>query len=518
MSYSKDLGSALTNTKLRTPKDVSTFSGMCSVCTATCAGSCEIGLSAIRGSEAIFPTSTNKNQIASEKNYPLDFSHFNINGRVFGTQGCNENVKEASYPNVNIETGLGKSNEIRLKAPIILPAISKLNWKDYYAGAALAGVVAVIGEDVVAKDSELILEGGKVKSSPLLKEMVSAYRIYQQQDFGDIVLQANIDDDYLGVLEYAIKELDIKSVEIKLGQAAKGIQGLRRIEDINEALKFQQMGYIIYPDPSDIKIAENYRKGNGPVFEKIGKLPLWNEDTLRDRIEDLRKCGAERICLKAGPYDPKDLIKIIKIASLAKVDLITFDGSGGGSGNSPVKMMNEWGIPTVYLEKIVYDIMSKLDEKGYDLPHVAIAGGFAMEDQVFKGLSLGAPYINLVGIGRAAMAAAMVGKHMGDLIRQKKVPKEFKQFGSSLEEIFEDAKIIKEIYGQKISNIPPGAIGLYSYIQRISVGLQQLMALNRKFSLKYIDREDIIPLTDLASQITGLETATARLQKELRNI
>jgi hypothetical protein len=32
------------------------------------------------------------------------------------------------------------------------------------------------------------------------------------------------------------------------------------------------------------------------------------------------------------------------------------------------------------------------------------------------------------------------------------------------------------------------------------------MALNRKFALHYIDREDIVPLTDIAAEETGLAT------------
>ena len=52
MSYSPALGSTLTHTRVRTPENVSKFSGMCSVCTANCIGTCEIGLSAVRGSEA----------------------------------------------------------------------------------------------------------------------------------------------------------------------------------------------------------------------------------------------------------------------------------------------------------------------------------------------------------------------------------------------------------------------------------------------------------------------------------
>ncbi len=517
MSYSPPLGSSITNTKMRTPEHVSEFSGMCAVCTANCIGTCEIGLSSIRGSEAIYPYETDINQFASEKDYPLDFSHFNINGRVFGAVGCPEDSNKATFPKVNISTAFGVKNKIHLKAPIILPAMAKLNWKDYYAGAALAGVLAVIGEDVVAKDKNLVLENGKVVSSPLIAEMISSFReVYR--GYGDIILQANYDDESLGVLEYAITKLGVKSVELKFGQAAKGIQGMGRVKNIEDALRFQKMGYLIYPDPSDSVIAENYKKGIGQIFEKIGKLPMWNEEMLIKRVAELRKLGAEHICFKTGPFAPEDLVKILKIASKAGVDLVTFDGAGGGSGNSPVKMMNEWGIPTVYLESILYDILKKFKEKNYIMPQIAIAGGFATEDQVFKGLALGAPYIGLVAIGRAAMAAANIGKQVGDLIKKGTVPKEYQRYGNTIEEIFGDIRELKVVYGDETANISPGAIGVYSLINRISAGLKQLMALNRKFSLEYIDRSDIVPLTDLASRVTGLCTYEALVKKELDSI
>ncbi len=505
MSFSPSLGSSITNTKMRDSEHLSKFSGMCTVCTANCIGTCEIGLSAVRGSEAIYPYKTDINQFASEKNYPLDFSHFNINGRVFSALGCAEDAVSATFPKASVNTSFGINNKVELKAPIILPAIAKLNWRDYYAGAALAGVLAVIGEDVVAKDKDLVLENGKVVSSPLIEDMVSSFKKYHS-GYGDIILQGNYDDENLGVLDYAITKLGVKSVELKFGQGAKGIQGMGIVEKIEDALKFQEIGYLIYPDPSDPIVAENYKKGIGPRFEKIGKLPMWNEKILTERVSELRKLGAQRVCFKTGPFDPHDLVEILKIASKAGVDLVTFDGAGGGSGNSPSKMMNEWGIPTVYMESILYDILKKMEEKNYPLPQVAIAGGISMEDQVFKGLSLGAPYIGLVGIGRAAMAAAMAGKQVGELINEGIVPKDYQRFGSNIEEIFSGYRELREYYGDDALNISPGAIGVYSYIDRIVVGLKQLMALNRKFSLKYIDRSDIIPLTELANKVTGLET------------
>lgn len=41
------------------------------------------------------------------------------------------------------------------------------------------------------------------------------------------------------------------------------------------------------------------------------------------------------------------------------------------------------------------------------------------------------------------------------------------------------------------------------------------MALNRKFKLKFISRDDIVPLTEIASQVTGLNTYDDIMVKEL---
>jgi len=231
VTYSPPAGSSMTNTRMRTPDNVSPFSGMCTVCAADCIGPCEIGLSAVRGTEAIYPYKTNINQFASEKNYPLDFSHFNINGRVFGAFGTDENADSAAWAKVNLDAAFGLKNTVKLTAPIVFPAMAKLNWQDYYAGAALAGVAVVIGEDVIAKDDDLVLENGLVQSSPLMEAMLSAFRTFHR-GYGDIILQANYDDERHKSLDYGITRLGVKSVELKFGQGSKGIQGMNRITDI----------------------------------------------------------------------------------------------------------------------------------------------------------------------------------------------------------------------------------------------------------------------------------------------
>jgi hypothetical protein len=505
------LGTHLTNTYMRTPTDLSSSSGMCSVCTLNCTGPCEIGLSATRGSEAIYPYKTDLNQFGSQKRYALDYSDYNINGRVFGAFGYDEDSFNANYTTVNFESHFGKVHKVNLKAPIILPAIAKLNWEDYFSGAAIAGVLVVIGEDVISKDKDLVLVDGKVMDSPFLKKMVESFKKYYR-GYGDIILQANVDDDLFGVLDYAIKELGVESVEFKFGQAAKGIQGTSRIRDIEQARNFKKMGYYVYPDPFDNEIIDRYERGNGPVFEKIGRLPMWSEEYLEERIKSLRNLGVKRICFKTGPYDVMDLVKIIKIGIHEKIDLITFDGAGGGTGNSPIKMMNEWGIPTAQLENILFKILKSFDEKGFDLPQVAITGGIAMEDQVFKALALGSPYISLVGIGRAAMAAAMSGKEIGDRINSGKTPKEYERFGNTIESVFDELKSVRHIYKDSTLEFSTGSIGLYSYLQRITTGTSQLMALNRRFSLSSIRRDDVVPMTELAKCSSDLLTYDERIK------
>ena len=94
------------------------YSGMCAVCTANCTGPCEIGLSALRGAEAINPYQSDINQFASEKEYPLDFSHFNINGRVFGAAGCPEDADLATFPRADIGASFGLNDPIELDAPL----------------------------------------------------------------------------------------------------------------------------------------------------------------------------------------------------------------------------------------------------------------------------------------------------------------------------------------------------------------------------------------------------------------
>jgi hypothetical protein len=53
--------------------------------------------------------------------------------------------------------------------------------------------------------------------------------------------------------------------------------------------------------------------------------------------------------------------------------------------------------------------------------------------------------------------------------------------------------------------LPAGALGLYTYYERLAQGPRQLMAGSRKFSMEYIDRNDIAALTRDAAGISGIQ-------------
>lgn len=164
-------------------------------------------------------------------------------------------------------------------------------------------------------------------------------------------------------------------------------------------------------------------------------------------------------------------------------------------------MMNEWGIPTIYIESLLYKFLKRLDEKGQFIPSCAIAGGIALEDHIFKAIALGAPYIQAVCMGRATLTAAMVGKTHGQLMQEHYGSKEYQDM---LLRTFVVAEQLKDKYGDDFHKIPPAAIGIYSYYDRLATGVQQLMAGERKFALKYLDRSDLMALTREAAEVSGI--------------
>ncbi len=510
MSFSKVNRSAATLSKNRTEDSIHPGSGMCTTCVDGCIGMCEIGKSAYRGHEVIYPQPFGVITTASEKDYPVDYSHLNIIGGVVGAQGIEADSDKAVFPAVDLEVRFGHDDGLKFRLPIMIPGIgstniAKNNWEGLAIGTALAGTGLTIGENVVGMDPESVFKNGKVVSAVDLKRRVKLFKDNQIDGYGAIVVQANVEDTRLGIQEYAINTLGAEVVELKWGQGAKNIGGEVKIRDLKKAQMLYDRGYVVLPNPTDPTVIEAFKRGAFKEFERHSRVGMVTEEGFAKRVEELRKAGAKYIFLKTGAYRPEALAMAISFASKYKIDLLTVDGAGGGTGMSPWRMMNEWGIPPVELHSLLYQYAKRLDDKGEHVPAIAVAGGFTFEDQMFKALAMGAPYVKLVGMARAPIAAAMVGKTIGKAIREYNLPVYVERFGNNIDEVFVTAAHLRKEMGDKeFDSLPTGAIGLYTYYERLGQGLRQLMAGSRKFALKYMTRDDLTCLTKESAEITGI--------------
>ena len=95
MSLSRVNSSAATLTKNRTEGSIVPASGMCVTCVDGCIGMCEIGKSAYRGHEVIYPQPFGVITAGSEKAFPVDYSHFTIMGGVVGAEGIEADSDKA---------------------------------------------------------------------------------------------------------------------------------------------------------------------------------------------------------------------------------------------------------------------------------------------------------------------------------------------------------------------------------------------------------------------------------------
>ena len=502
--------SAATLTKNRTEGSVTPISGMCVTCVDGCVGMCEIGKSAYRGHEVIYPQPFGVITTASEKVYPVDYSHFNIMGTAVGAQGIEADSDKAIFPNVNLEVRLGHDKGIKFKLPFIIPGIgstdvAKNNWEGLAIGTALAGTGLTIGENVAGMDPESVIKDGRVLDTSDLKRRVKLFQDNQIDGWGATIVQANVEDTRLGVQEYAINELGVEIVELKWGQGAKDIGGEVKIKSLKKAQLLYERGYVVLPNPMDPDVIEAFQNGAFKEFERHSRVGMVTEEGFRDRVEELRKAGAKYIFLKTGAYRPADLARAIKFASKYKIDLLTVDGAGGGTGMSPWRMMNEWGVPTVELHSLLYKYAKQLSDMGEYVPPLTLAGGFTFEDQIYKGLALGAPFVKLIGMARGPLAATMVGKTIGNAIRSHQLPVYVERFGSKIDEIFVTAaELRKKLGNDEFDKLPTGAMGLYTYYERLAQGLRQLMCGSRKFDLSYITRDDLASLTPEGAAISGL--------------
>lgn len=497
-------------------KDICPTSGMCPICVKNCTVLCEIGKSAFRGREVLYPVPEEfgHSTAASNKDYKLDWSHFQILTDVLGAEGIEPDPDNAIFPAVDVKTSAGG---VPLKVPAFTAglgstAVAQNYWCGLAVGAAISGTIQVIGENICGMDMNSKITDGEVTHSDDLKYRVDKYREFWDGVHGDIVVQTNVEDQRLGVDKYALSKLEVNIIERKWGQGAKAIGGEVRIDDLTKAIELKRRGYVVLPDPEDPSVQRAFKDGAFKTFERHSRVGFPTHESFVEDIENLRAQGAKRVFLKTGAYRPVITAFTLKAASEAKIDLLTFDGAGGGTGMSPVPMMNECATPTVYLQAQVMKCIELLKKKGRYVPDIAFAGGFVNETQMFKSMAMsdlgGGPHVKAIAMARAPITAVMKAEHFVELANKGKLPRLFEQnYGANPEQFFITMSDLADEYGARARDIPAGAVGLYTYyVDRLGTGLKQLMAGSRKFKLNLISRNDIASISETAEKVTGIPT------------
>jgi glutamate synthase domain-containing protein 2 len=409
-------------------------------------------------------------------------------------------------------------------------------WDSFAIGAALVGIPIVVGENVVGIDRQAVIKNGKIEKAPELDRRIGTFLRYFDT-YGAIIVQMNVEDARNGVAEYVINKYgDQVIIELKWGQGAKDIGGEIQVDSLDYALFLKNRDYVVDPDPTRPEVQEAFKHGAIKSFarhSRLGYTDLSNPEKVQadflKSVNYLRKIGYKRISLKTGSYGMEALAMAIKFATDTKLDLLTVDGSGGGTGMSPWNMMESWGVPSLLLHAKTFEYASMLAAKGEKVVDLAFAGGLAREDHIFKAMALGAPYTKLVCMGRAAMIPGFLGSNIEGALNPERrarvngnwdeLAPSVKEIGSSAEEIFAGYYDVEKKVGKKeMKNIPYGAIAMWTLADKLAAGLQQLMAGARKFSLKDIAREDLFSANRETERETKIPFVTDVLDERAKKI
>ena len=522
-------------------------SSLCTLCRADCMGQCETWKSSLVGRKLLYPRDFGVVTAGANNttHVGVSYNSLRIQGYAYGAhgmaQGLSNDADNCIFPNVDLTTEFGNEIKTKSRIPLMTGAlgstfIAAKYWDSFAIGGALVGIPIVVGENVVGVDKASEIKNGKISKAPELDRRIDTYLRYQDE-YGAIIVQLNVEDTRNGVAEYVVEKYgDRCIVELKWGQGAKDIGGEIQVSSIKYAQFLKNRGYIVDPDPNSPEVQMAYEKGAIKSFARHSRLGGTNLDSVELVREDfmksvdyLRKIGFKRISLKTGSYGMEELAMAIKFASEAGLDLLTMDGSGGGTGMSPWNMMQSWGVPSINLHSKAYEYASILAAQGKRVVDLSFAGGFALEDSIFKGLALGAPYTKLICMGRGIMIPGFLGANIEGALHPDrkdkvngnwdKLPASISAMGSTPEEIFASYYDVQKKVGKdEMKNIPYGAIAMWTMADKLACGLQQLMAGARKFQLNTITRDDLFAGNRETAKETGITYITDANDDSARKI
>ena len=517
-------------------------SGLCTLCMSDCRGKCETWLSSLVGRKLLYPRNfgTTTSGASHTSSVGVGYHALRIQGYAYGSHGLapglSKDPDDCVFPNVDISTSFGGEIKTKCRLPIMTGAlgstfIAAKYWNSFAVGAALCGFPIVVGENVVGVDKQSKIENGHITSSPELDRRIDTFLRYFD-GHGAIIVQMNVEDTRNGVAEYIINKYGDKVIiELKWGQGATDIGGEIQVTDLEYAKFLKDRGYVVDPNPYDPVVQAAFKARAITSFARHSRLGGTDIDStdgveaaFKTHVQYLRKLGYKRISLKTGSYGMEALAMAIRYAADCKLDLLTIDGSGGGTGMSPWNMMQHWGVPSLELHAKTYEYCKVLEQRGLRVPDIALAGGFAREDHLFKAMALCAPYTRLICMGRAPMIPGFLGSNIEGVFKPEKrpelsghwdeLPPSVKAVGFYPEEIFSGWETVKKKVGaDEMEKIPFGAVAMYGYADKLACGLQQFMAGARKFNLASISRGDLMSSNRETEAVTGIPFMTDALNE-----
>ena len=491
-------------------------SGLCTLCRADCQGRCETWLGSMLGRDTLYPRDFGVVTAGSGNTAPdgVCYNALRINGYLYGARGADKHQAKSGdtlFTDVSLETSFGARRTITCRYPFMTGAlgstfIAAKYWNAFATGCALCGVPVVVGENVVGVDKQSEIKHGRIVKAPELDRRIDTYLRYYD-GYGAIIVQMNVEDTRNGVAEYiADKYADKVTIELKWGQGAKNIGGEIQVKDIEYAVFLKNRGYLVDPDPTLPEVKEAYKAGAITHFARHSRLGYTAyssaeqvEKNFRAEVAYLRKLGFRSISLKTGAYGMEALA------------------------------LAQWGVPNILLHAKVHEYASLLAAHGGRVPDISLGGGLAKPSQIFKALALCSPYAKLVCMGRAMMIPGFVGANIEGALHPERraevcgnwdsLPRTVQEIGTSAETIFAGYHAVAAKVGKReMARIPYGAIAMWTNLDRLGAGLQQLMAGARKFAVGAISRDDIASANRETERETGVPFITDAQDEAARRI
>lgn len=521
-------------------------SGLCMQCRMDCRGQCETFLASTRGRRMLYtqePVGTVTYGSDNIRERGLSYNALKIQGRLIGVKNSaskNRIPQQCLTPNVDVSTEFGNVRKTKCLVPLNMGAALNVvgsYWDSYAYAAALMGYTLVIGENAMNMDPGLEVKNKEVISSPRTEKMIEAFLRYDR-GYGGVVVQLNYDDIYNDnqTLDYICRKYGNRIIiEIKLGQGGKCINGEAVTEDLKKALKMRQR-YPVYPDPMKAQVQEDWKNGKIRRFTRYSCVPFTEvndyheaEEQFVSLVKRIRERGVDRVFLKTAGFSLDGVAASLKLGCRAQIDLITFDGSGGGTAHSPWPMMEHWGMPSLLLHAKAAEYASVLEKRGERVPDISFAGGFSREDHILKALALGAPFAKTITMCRALIIPGAVGSNIEGVLhpdrkelvngRWDKLPASIAALGNTPEKIFDAYVDVRNLVGNdEMKNLPYGTIATWCYVDKLMTGLKQLMAGLRVFSIRDISRDDIAAVNRETADITGIPLITEAYETQAMNI